>query len=235
MILTAIVIAKAVGAALIGVLAGILAVDFFNKMPPRWLTEYGEEPSDEVLDRSKPRLKRNPWAYLFAAALAVVYIKFIGFDFRFFMGGAIAVWCLLEMSIADIRYKIVPDQLIVLLAATGFGFIPFLGSWKESLLGALGGVLIMTFMVFLGKLIFKKAGVGGGDVKIFAALGLITGLNGIILIFLITTALSSLHIIYLLTKRKIKAGDSVAMVPYITLATVIYMGWLWNLADTLIL
>ena len=45
---------KSMGAALVAVLAGFSAVAIFNGMPPGWLTDYGETPSEELLDRSKP-------------------------------------------------------------------------------------------------------------------------------------------------------------------------------------
>ena len=34
-------------------------------------------------------------------------------------------WLLLEMSIADIKYRIVPDQLIMLLVLNAIGYIPY--------------------------------------------------------------------------------------------------------------
>ena len=41
---------KCLAAVLAGIFAGNGAVYFFNKMPAAWLTDYGEKPSEELLD-----------------------------------------------------------------------------------------------------------------------------------------------------------------------------------------
>ena len=92
------------------------------------------------------------------------------------------------MSIADIKYKIVPDQRIMLLVITAIGYIPHHdGGPVEGLWGMLIGLGVMLLMAGLGKLIYKKDTIGGGDIKLFAALGLCMGIDGIIACLLYTS------------------------------------------------
>ena len=122
------------------------------------------------------------------------------------------------MSIADIKYKIVPDQLIMLLVITAIGYIPHHdGGPVEGLWGMLIGLGVMLLMAGLGKLIYKKDTIGGGDIKLFAALGLCMGIDGIIAVFILTTLISAAHFCLLLVRKKIKAHEKRPMVPYLSL------------------
>ncbi|MFR8519841.1 MAG: prepilin peptidase, partial [Emergencia timonensis] len=94
---------------------------------------------------------------------------------------------------------------------------------------------VMGFVAILGKMAYRRDTLGGGDIKLFASLGLITGLNGILIIFVIATLISAAHLIWLLARKKIKRSDTVAMVPYIAIAASVYLVFLWGYADVLLL
>src|SRR3712207_8840817 len=55
------------------------------------------------------------------------------FPYTTLFRSAFCIWLLMEMAICDIKYRIVPDQLNILLAVSALGFIPFMDSWKDSL------------------------------------------------------------------------------------------------------
>ena len=227
LILGGIVLIKVIAATLIGVLQGNAAIYFFNKMPGRWLCDYGETPSDELLNPTAQRVKSHPWKYLFSMGFVILNIKLFVDDWQFALAATAALWLLLELALADKKYSIVPDQLLILLAATAIGFIPFHGSWKPPLFGALIGFGIMTAIALIGKLAYKRDTLGGGDIKLFSALGLIAGPYGILLIFAATTLISAACFAYLLAKKRAKITDSLPMVPYIAIASAFYLVFLF--------
>ncbi|WP_303857496.1 prepilin peptidase [Aminicella lysinilytica] len=219
---------KCLGAILAGILLGNGAVYFFNKMPAKWFCDYGETPSAELRDPYTQRIKSNPWKFVFTMFFVAIGVYMVVNDWRFAIAALLAIWLMVEMSIGDIKYGIVPDQLVILLAVSALGFIAYHGSWKDCVYGALIGFGVMGFMALLGKLMYKKDAVGGGDIKLFASLGLLAGVYGILAIFVMTTIFSAGHFIWLLLRKKAKRTDSRPMVPYATLATIIYLVFLWG-------
>ncbi len=226
---------KCLAAILAGILAGNGAVYFFNKMPAAWLCDYGEKPSEELLDPYTQRVKSYPWKFIFTMLFTVINIKLVIDDWQFAVAALCAAWLLLEMAIADQKYRIVPDQLILLLAVSAFGFIPFHGSWRECLFGGLTGFGVMAVCALIGKLAYRRDTLGGGDIKLFFALGLILGVGGILIVFAMTALLSSGHFVLLLARKKLKRTDTVPMVPYIAASAGIYLVFLWGYGQILFL
>lgn len=208
----------------IGVILGNGAVWVFNRIPGKWLVDYGKEPDEELLHPTCQRVKSTPWKYVFTGFFIVVGIK-MGLDNPFYAFAAVfATWILLEMSIADIKYMIVPDQFVLLLLICGLGIIPQLdGGVKDSLIGAAIGLALTASVALAGRLVYRKCAVGGADIKLFTTLGLLTGVEGIIFIFVVSTFASAGHFAWLLFRRKAKRTDERPMVPYIAAAAVLYM------------
>lgn len=86
----------------------------------------------------------------------------------------------------------------------------------------------MGFTALLGRLAYRRETLGGGDIKLFASLGLVMGLVGIMAVFVLTTLLSAVHLIWLLIRKKLKRSDTVPMVPYIALSAAVYLVFLWG-------
>ena len=221
LIVTLIICGAAIGA---GVVLGNGAVYFFNRMPGKWLCDYDEEPSQELLHPTCQRVKSTPWKYVFTGFFVVIGITLGLQNPLYAFPALIAIWLLLEMSIADIKYMIVPDQLIMLLVITGLGFISHHAfGVMDCLVGAAVGFGVMLFIAVIGRLMYKKPAVGGADIKLFAALGLALGTDGIISVFVISTFLSAGHFIWMMVKKGAKLTDERPMVPYIAAAATIYL------------
>ena len=229
-----IVIVKCLAAILAGIFFGNGAVYFFNKMPAKWFCDYGEEPSEELKDPYTQRIKSYPWKWVFTMLFIAMGIWMGIRDWRFAIPAICVIWILTEISISDIKYRIVPDQLVILLAVSAVGFIAFQDSWKDCLIGAVIGFGIMGFIALIGKIIYRKEAIGGGDIKLFASLGLVTGTYGILTIFVMATLISAVHFIWLLARKKIKKTDTMPMVPYITIAAAIYLLFLWGHLELLL-
>lgn len=220
-----ILLIKVLSAVLLGVLQGNGAVYFFNKLPGQWLCDYGDTPDPELLHPTTQRIKSNPWKYLFSMGFVILNIKLFVDDWQFAIAATCALWLLLELSLADIKYSIVPDQLLILLAITAIGFIPYHGTWKEPLFGGLIGLGIMTAIALIGRFAYRRDTLGGGDIKLFTALGLIAG-RGILFIFGATSLISAACFAYLIAKKRAKVTDSLPMVPYIAAASALYIVFL---------
>jgi prepilin signal peptidase PulO-like enzyme (type II secretory pathway) len=228
-------------AIVLGVILGSGAVYVFNRIPAAWLTDYGEEPSEELKDTSTQRIKSVPWKYVFTGLFIAVGIYMGVRDITIALPVVIALWLLLLMSIADIRYMIVPDQLIMLLVLTGLGFLPqkialyHRHALYDSLIGAAAGLVLMLVIALFSREIYKKWVLGGADIKLFIAIGFLTGLYGVLIIFVLSTLLSGLHLGYLLIRHKIHLRETRPMVPYIALAFGLYFLFIRNLITDFII
>ena len=228
-------------AILLGTLLGNSAVYFFNRIPPAWLTDYGEEPSEELKDMSTQRIKSVPFKYVFTGLFIAVGIYMGVRDPALAIPVLFSLWLLLLMSIADIKYMIVPDQLIMLLVLTGLGFLPqkvalyHRHAIYDSLIGAAAGLLVMLVIALLSRAIYKKWVLGGADIKLFTAIGFLTGLYGVLIIFVLSTLLSGVHFGYQLLRKQIHLKETRPMVPYIAIAYGVYFLFIKDLVTDFII
>lgn len=83
--------------------------------------------------------------------------------------------------------RTVPDALILLLAVCGAAK----AAWGGSTLSALAGLVVCGLPPLIVSLVLKRGFIGGGDVKLCAALGWLLGpVNGILVILLALIGLS---------------------------------------------
>lgn len=231
-----ITIIKCLVTVLAGTILGNGAVYLFNHMPEKWFLDYDEElPEESDEDTYRPqRVKSTPWKYLFSMFFIAIGLYMVQSDWIYTVTALAVSWILIELSIADIKYRIVPDQLVILLAVSAVGFIQYHTAWQDMLAGAALGLGIMAVTALLGRALYKREAVGGGDIRLFAALGLVLGTKGILFVYMISALLSGAHMVFLLAARKIKKNDTIPMVPYIAAAAIIYMVFLWQHIDLII-
>ena len=156
-------------AIVIGTLLGNSAVYVFNHIPGRWLTDYDEEPSEELLHPTEQRIKSVPFKYVFTGIFIALGIYMGIKDPSIALPFLLAMWLLLIMSVADLKYMIVPDQFIMLLVLTGLGFLPqkmalyHRHAIYDSLIGAAAGLILMLVIALFSRAIYKKWVLGGAD------------------------------------------------------------------------
>ncbi|MBQ6582843.1 MAG: prepilin peptidase [Mogibacterium sp.] len=223
-------------AAILAVLFGNGCVVMFNRIPVRWfedLDEQGNRVLPEALreqgDGSRQRLPSTPWKYLFVAFFGAVGV-FLAL--REGVQYEMAVLCILAivllMAIADAKYRIVPDQLSILLAISAVGLIGYHEEWWEPVAGAGIGILLALSVWGLGRLLYHKDVIGGADLKFYAAMGLVTGRTGILIIFILTQLLMALHGVWLMIRKETASGEGRPMLPYAFVAVTVYLLFLWN-------
>ena len=182
---------------LFGILLTWLYYKVINIIPAKWLCDYNETPSPELLSGKRVSYLRSGiiMSAVTAACLVICRLQFNkGYDIYFVMFALIIIVALM-IAICDIKYLIIPDQFTIALAVLGLavsiydiirGYGILHGAWWSPLAGAAMGAAVMLLIDLIGKLIYKKEGMGFGDVKLFAAVGMITGFPGTILAFIIS-------------------------------------------------
>lgn len=214
---------KCLAGIILGVILGNGAVYFFNKMPGKWFVDYGEIPDGELLNPTVQRVKSTPWKYLLTGLFTIIGIKLFINDILYAIPAIIIIWFMVLISISDIKYRIIPDQLVYFLIMTGIGMVGYHESYLDIVYGGALGFGLLSVLALITKLIYKEPKIGGGDIKLFGALGLVTGLYGIITIMVLSALLSGLHMGLLLALKRINLHSEMPMAPYIATATGIYL------------
>ena len=222
-----IVIIKIVVSIILGLLAGFGVVYIFNKMPAKWLCDYNEKPPVEITDPSIQRVKGNPWRWIYATGFIGILLRLSFFDIQFAAAVLFASWALLIIGLADLKYMIIPDQFVIMLALAAIGFIPYNDGAIDIIFGALVGGGAMLMVSILAGSLFKKEVMGFGDIKLFSALGLVLGLKGIITVLILTSLLSGVGAVIGLARKRYTKDDSQALGPYICFSAVAYMFVAW--------
>lgn len=135
---------------------------------------------------------------------------------------------LISVLVIDFKERIIPDRLILILFEIGmvFSIIEGFGSlniFVDKILGMIIGFGIFGLITLIGGLLTKKKAMGYGDVKLMAALGLIFGEIGILMIIVISFLIAAIVSIVLLVIRKKKFTEYIAFGPYISVASFIVM------------
>jgi len=139
----------------------------------------------------------------------------------FILGGLLV--CL---SIIDIRQRRLPNDLVLAIAMLGISLAlatsiaeASLTPLKAALLGALFSSVPALIFSFAYLTFRGKEGFGAGDIKLLAALGLVVGPAGILILPIASTLAAMVKLPQLFfTKEKVRE-QSLAFGPYISLAT----------------
>lgn len=196
----------------IGFLLIFIAYFLFNKFPAKWYCDYDEEPSEELLGR-RVSFKGSGIILSIITAICLMQCRLQfnkGYDILFAALG-FSIIILFMITVSDFKYTIIPDQFTIALAVIFFavviydrirGYNIFSSEWWQPLAGAAIGGGTMLLINALGVLIYKKEGMGFGDVKLFAAIGILTGFPGTIYTIFISLIIASIGFIVTLIIQK---------------------------------
>lgn len=242
----------------LGILLAWLAIWMLNRFPASWLCDYGETPSQELLNEKRVDFRREGviLSVLSVVSLVLCRLQFNkGFDI-YFICFSLIILIAFMIAVCDIKYMIIPDQLTIAVGVVAAaisiydiarGFKILHSTWWSPLVGVAVGAGVMLLIDLIGMLIYKKEGMGFGDVKLFAAVGILTGFPGTIYAFVLSliTATICFIIIIAVAKRKnaktspgsmddtkddtskeetdVSVQSYLAFGPYIALATICYI------------
>lgn len=202
----------------IGFLLTFISYFLFNKFPAKWYCDYDEEPSAELLGK-RVSFKGSGiiLSIITAICLMLCRLQFNkGYDILFTALG-ISIIILLMITVSDFKYTIIPDQFTVALAVVFLavvvydrlrGYNIFSSEWWQPIAGAAIGGGAMLLINAIGVIIYKKEGMGFGDVKLFVAIGILTGFPGTIYTIFISIIIASLGFIVTIIVQKITAKNS---------------------------
>lgn len=134
----------------------------------------------------------NSWILnLFIAAinatlLIVSYYEY-GFSYEFLMTLVIGALVII-IFVSDFKYMIILDTPLIVTGILTLIFKGYFFSFKTaglSILSGLGLFILMLLIAILGKKIFKRDALGGGDIKLSLVMGIILGFRlGLVAIIL---------------------------------------------------
>lgn len=130
------------------------------------------------------------------------------------------VSALIAVSLIDARTQEIPAGLNIFIAC--LGALRIATDPHHFLLYLIGGAAISVPLLII-LLLSGGAGIGGGDVKLMAAAGLILGWKNIILAFLLACILGA--IIHPIRMKFFHAGRVLAMGPYLSAGIMVAFLW----------
>jgi len=145
---------------------------------------------------------------------------------------------LIVVSFIDFKIQEIPDEItlpgMVIGVALAFVF-PELMSQREripAILGSLTGLFAGGGMIYLmgviGKMLFRKDAMGGGDVKLMAMLGAFLGWRLIVLTFFLAPFFGA--VVGIAVKLKTKE-DLIPYGPHLSLAAIVALLWGENILN----
>ncbi|MFB9974247.1 prepilin peptidase [Allobacillus sp. SKP2-8] len=159
--------------------------------------------------------------YPFFEALTAVLFVFafyqIGFNWNLLIAWSL-ISLLIIISISDIHTQLIPDWILIfffLLIGVLRVFVPT-EPWYDAYLGAIVG-----FAILLALAVISRGGMGGGDIKLYAVIGLALGMQNTILSLLLAAFLGTIIGLILMPFGKVKRGVPFAFGPFIAIGALL--------------
>lgn len=131
--------------------------------------------------------------------------------------------CLFCLSLVDLESYVIPDGCLWIAAGAWALALPFAGwSWAEIGLHVLAGLVygggLLAVSLLMDRLL-KKESLGGGDIKLFAVVGLYLGLVGTLFALLLACVVGLLFAL----ARRARSGQAIPFGPSISLAAAVVL------------
>lgn len=140
---------------------------------------------------------------------------------------------LVIIFVSDITYMLIPNKVLLF-------FLPLfiiirvlepLDPWWSPVAGSIIGFALIAIIILV-----SRGGMGAGDMKLFAVLGIVLGMKNVLLAFFLSCIIGSIFGIILLALKIINRKQPVPFGPYIVVATIItyfygesLMNWYFNI------
>ncbi len=158
----------------------------------------------------KCKQKISPRYILVELANGVIWLLFAilqpHFGYAYSIIAMFASTALICSALIDLKHLFIPDSLNVFIAVLGViaCFLDSEISYTSRLFGLLFGAVFYGGFYFIYKLIFKREGLGFGDVKLMSACGLCFGLKNVFFGTLVASVFGAiiLGLISFITKKE---------------------------------
>ncbi|MCL1630474.1 prepilin peptidase [Sporolactobacillus sp. CPB3-1] len=124
--------------------------------------------------------------------------------------------------VTDLIKMIIPDKLILffLIVFSGYRMIFTMQPWWDSILG---GTLIFLFLSFIAFL--SKGGIGGGDIKLLAAAGILVGTKIVFIGFIMALFAGTITCIIARMLHMIHRKQAIPFAPFIAIGMISSLFW----------
>ena len=129
----------------------------------------------------------------------------------------------------DLKHFIIPDTLNfgIMILALAKNFLPdlnlsFTQIITQSIIGGIIGYLSIWIIIYLYKTLKKMEGMGLGDAKLMAGIGLLFGWKSIPFVLFVSAILGLLMVLPSLVEKKKSLKSQIPFGPYIITAGIIY-------------
>jgi leader peptidase (prepilin peptidase)/N-methyltransferase len=151
----------------------------------------------------------------------LLFLKFgLSWSYFFYF---VFVAALIVITVIDLYHQIIPDVIslpgigVGLLASLIVPDLPFLNSLIGMLLG--GGSLFVVATLY--QWLFKREGMGGGDVKLLAMIGAFLGWKAVILTILLSSLIGSISGVIVMVAKGKDFKYAIPFGPFLSLGAVI--------------
>lgn len=131
-------------------------------------------------------------------------------------------WTLISLlviiTVSDLAYMLIPNKILLFFAGLFLVeriFLP-LTPWWDSLLGAAIGFTLLLLIA-----VISKGGMGGGDIKLYALIGFVTGTKVLLLSFFLATLLGALVGIIGIAIKIVERKKPIPFGPFIAVGTLL--------------
>ncbi len=165
------------------------------------------------------------WHYPFVEFFTSLFFLLLFYKFGFsilFLKYLIFISFALIILFIDLFHKIIPDKLSLPLLIVGllFSFLPASDiGLKAALIGAGFGFFLFLVTAVAFEKITKKESLGGGDIKLIAAIGAFLGFFGIVFTIILGSILAMLFLLISKHDRQ----KEFPFGPYLLLASLLYI------------
>lgn len=145
----------------------------------------------------------------------------------------ILISCLMISTFTDLEHQMIPDKVIfpTIVAGLMLNILFRRENLISFILGSvLGGGIILLIVIL------SRGGMGGGDIKLFAAVGMFLGVRLTILAMLLSFIFGSLVGLILIMLKLKNMRDAIPFGPFIALASIVSLlsgdkliSWYWDL------
>ena len=132
---------------------------------------------------------------------------------------------LVVITYIDLDHQIIPDVIsipgipVFFLAAFA---IPGM-TWKDSLLGLLAGGGSLYLIAVTYQFVSKKEGMGGGDIKLLAMIGVLIGWKGVLFTIFVASAVGTLIGIIIMVHSRKDMKLAVPFGPFLSIGAMTYI------------
>lgn len=183
---------------------------------------------------SEPISVRYPVVELLSALMAVSMLYRFGPTLAFVIYYAWAC-VLLVITFIDLDFQIIPDRLSLGGILVGLPLVSFLPvTYRDALMGLVVGGGLLLAVIYGYYFLTGKEGMGGGDVKLLAMIGVFTGWQGVLFTTFASSLIGTLVGIPWAYLKKGSEGTLKAAIPFgpfLALGGLIYVFWGQSLVD----